>query len=109
MQKNKKEKAKEFEEGLNKKFKKRRKTCRGGKEHDFLLTVPEYERINGKISPEMIIEYYKLKEEERDLDIKMREKYEKIGIRKGLSFKSYRLQKICKYYICSVCGKNDYK
>lgn len=104
MKQNKKEKAKEFHEEKMKKYT-RRKTCRGGKEHDYLLTIP-YQKLTKDITPEMIIGYYKLKEEEEVFEKSIREKYEKLGIRQ---FGSFRMFRTLRHYICSVCGKNDCK
>lgn len=105
MEKNKRKKAIKFHQDLyDKKYKKRRKTCKGGKEHDWLLTLPDYIKITKPITPEMIIGYYKLEKEEREINIKSIEKFEKLGIRKFSGWNP-----TMKYYICSRCGKRDYK
>lgn len=105
MQKNKREKALAFhKENHSKKIRcKKRETCRGGKDHDWLLTIPDYIKTVKEMTPEMITEYYKIREKEEKFKKEIDNDFIKIGIKKY----TYNNQ-ITKYYICSVCGKKEY-
>ena len=111
MQKNKKEKAKKFHKEINEERRRKygiKKTCKGGKEHDWLLTIPDYLCGGLDITPKMINGYYKIQEKEHNFSIEMDKEYEKIGMKKTKSFlRSWK--QTYKYYICSVCGKKDYR
>lgn len=81
---------------------KKRDTCKGKREHDYCLTLPEYmiRYLTRDITPEAIIVYYETEEAVYDFEKKIAEKLEKYGIRQ------HRYSGTpSKYYVCSVCGK----
>lgn len=102
-------KTKNWEEPTGKGKFKARDTCRGGKEHNYLLTLPDYiTRLYlgvDEITPEAILEYYKHIERVKEFESKEEKILNVFGI-KGVSLSS---RSNMRYYICSVCGKRDYK
>ncbi len=85
----------------------KKKTCKGGRPHEFKLCLPSYvDQHNGDVSEKGILEYYlsedrieKFKENEGEI-------LDGFGIKKRFSswpFKSSR------HYKCEVCGKQDYR
>lgn len=84
----------------------KRKLCRGGKPHTFQLSLPSYVKVLGYPTQEGIIEYYKTEERKVELMKQENEKLVKFGIilnsRHGFSNNS-------KYFICEVCGKQEYE
>jgi len=83
----------------------KRKLCRGGKEHDFQLSLPSYVKVLGYQTQEGIIEYYKIEAEKLRLIKEQNEKLVKFGI---ILNNRYGFGRDSKYFTCSVCGKQDY-
>lgn len=92
------------EEELNKKLSKR-KLCKGGKEHDWVLCLPPYVDIKGsELGLDKVEEYYRIEDEREDFMIACDERLEAIGI-KTRSFRLSSLRGRRRSYICSVCLK----
>ena len=84
----------------------KRKLCRGGRPHDFQLTLPSYVKVIGYPTPEAILEYYRIEEVKRELIKKENEKLVSFGI---ILNDRYGFGRDTKYFVCSVCGKLDYE
>lgn len=84
---------------------KTRKTCRGGREHDFQLSLPKYISENVDLPLSSIEEYYKSEERISEFMRKESELLHSLGIKKNWGFRGAR---IYKYYKCTVCGKQEY-
>lgn len=100
-------KTKKWEETTGQGKFKPRDTCRGGRDHDYLLTLPDHVLRYGMksdITPEMITGYYEHRERERDFMEREDEILGSLGLR-ALQFRP----ECSKYYICSVCGKRKYE
>lgn len=84
---------------------KKRDTCRGGKEHSFLLTLPHYlpDRVSmeASITPQAIVEYYASKERL----CAFLEKENAILASYGLTNRFMEWFRNDKDFICEVCGK----
>lgn len=92
------------DETFNRKLSKR-KLCKGGREHDFILYLPPYVKVEGSILGfDKVEEYYKIEDEREDSDIAFDERLEAIGIKSRL-FRVGRLYGRRRHYICSVCLK----
>jgi hypothetical protein len=85
---------------------KKRVTCKGGKQHNFVLLVPPYyRRIGGKpLTPEQTLMFYELQTREAVFDKGQDEAY----VRSGLAY-SNRDHGVSYFYKCSVCGKEKYE
>ena len=83
----------------------KRKLCKGGREHDWMLCLPSYVRTNGTILGfDKVEEYYKIEDEREDALIAFDERLERIGIK----IRYYNVRKLFgrrRSYICSVCQK----
>lgn len=86
---------------------KKRKLCRGGKEHDFILTLPPYVQTESSVlGIEVAQDYYRIEREKEELIEQKEEELARLGIKTRL----YRGGgTIGRYYICSVCQKREYK
>lgn len=92
------------EEELHRKTSKR-KLCKGGREHDWMLCLPSYVTANdSSLGLDKVEEYYKIEDEREDAEIAFDERLESIGI-KSRSFKLSRLYGRRRSYICSTCLK----
>lgn len=95
----------EFEasEAIRLKSLKKREQCRGGKAHDFILSLPyPYERLS--VTPEAVEEYYRHEERVARFFEEETEILKGFGIDRRLSFFEKNVRK---HYICSRCGKKD--
>jgi hypothetical protein len=84
----------------------KRKLCRGGRPHDFQLALPSYVKVVGYPTQEGIVEYYKIEEAKKTLIKQENEKLIKFGI---ILNDRFGFGRDTKYFICSVCGKQDYE
>ena len=97
------------EDVIKNKFAKR-KTCKGGREHDFILTLPPYIHTrNSLLGIEVAEEYYRIEEEmETAIDVYIEKKtkaMKELGIESNYgSIRSFGRNN-GRYYICSVCKK----
>ena len=83
----------------------KRKLCKGGREHDWMLCLPSYVSVQGSaLGLDKVEEYYKIEDEREDAEIAFDERLEAIGI-KSRSFRVSRLFGRRRSYICSVCLK----
>jgi len=80
-----------------------KKTCRGGKAHDYVLVLPEYISYNEgyKFNPE---KYYAIMDARYDFIEKQDQELKKMGIgsRTSANYRSTR------HLICSICKKKEY-
>lgn len=79
-------------------------TCKGGKEHDFVLVLPE--RVTTKTSIlgiDVAEQYYAIEKERNDMNKEYDQKLKDLGIfsRCGWPFDRGSIR----HYVCSVCGK----
>jgi len=107
MKKYDREKKKWVEEtDINKKLKKR-ELCRGGKEHDYVLVLPEHVTYTEdyKHNPEA---YYAILDEIEEFSLKAMERITALGVvSKYYSMPSkYRRVRL---YLCSVCKKKHHE
>jgi len=83
----------------------KRKLCKGKREHDYVLVLPDHVTYNEdyKFNPEL---YYKIMEEKREFALKQEQKLSKAGIfpKYGHSFFVES-----KTYMCTVCKKQDWR
>ena len=83
----------------------KRKACKGGKEHDWILCLPYGVRDQDSVlGLDKIEEYYKIQDEREDAEIAFDERLEALGI-KTFSFRFGKLLGRHRSYICSVCMK----
>jgi hypothetical protein len=80
-------------------------TCKGKKEHQFVLVIPKYYKLITPMTTEQINMFYHLQEREVTFNKGQSEAYERIGLRK------YSNSAVIYYYKCAVCGKekSEYK
>lgn len=78
-------------------------TCKGKKEHQFILTFPKYYRLTSPMTVEQINIFYQLEERYCAFMKGQLEAYERIG------FKKYSNPAVSYFYKCSVCGKEKYE
>jgi hypothetical protein len=84
---------------------KKRKLCKGGREHDWLLCLPRHVRHNDSILGFNVAEeYYKIHPETEDMELAYDERLELLGI-KSFSMRISRLFGRRRSYVCSVCNK----
>lgn len=86
----------------------KRKLCKGGREHDFILVLPPYVRtVNSILGIDIAEKYYQIELEIEQLLAEKHKELEAIGILHKpygrITGKQFR------YYVCSVCKKNEYK
>jgi len=83
----------------------KRKLCKGGREHDWVLCLPPYIRDkDSALGLDKVEEYYRIEDEREDMDIAFDEKLAAIGITSA----GFRLKSLFgrrRYYMCSVCFK----
>ena len=80
-------------------------TCKGKKEHQFVLSIPKYYILTTPMTTEQVNIFYELEERYCAFMRGQSEAYERIGLKK------YSSPGICYFYKCSICGKekNEYK
>lgn len=84
---------------------KKRELCRGGKEHDYILTLPPYIHTETSVLGIDVAErYYEIERERDELNEAQDIKLAELGIKGRRGFSSRT-----KYYICAVCKKNKYE
>lgn len=92
------------EEELDKKLAKK-KTCKGGKEHDWILCLPSYVSYKDTaLGIEVAEQYYAIEDAREDMNIALDSQLEAIGI----NSRTYRVGKLLgrrRDYVCSVCLK----
>lgn len=81
-----------------------KKVCRGGKPHDFVLVLPTWGVKWDGVSPYDAEAYYKAMEERAEFI----EKQNQALAKKGIIVRD-RTRTETKYYVCSVCKKQDYE
>lgn len=82
----------------------KRKLCKGGKEHDWVLCLPAYAKSDTALGLDKVEEYYRIEDERADMETAFDERLEALGIESN----SYRFSKLLgrrRSYICSVCLK----
>lgn len=83
----------------------KRKLCKGGREHDWVLCLPPYVTTHTSVlGLDMVEEYYRIEDEREDAEIAFDKRLEDIGI-KSHSFRLKSLLGRRRSYICSVCLK----
>ena len=83
----------------------KRKNCKGGKEHDWILCLPPYTNVHSSaLGLDKVEEYYRIEDEREDADIAFDERLEAIGIKSRLCNVSKMFGRR-RAYICSVCLK----
>lgn len=86
----------------------KRKTCKGGREHDWILCLPPYVKTDSILGLDKVEEYYKIEDERESKDIELDKKLQEIGV----EISNYRWLGrigINRHYICSVCLKRKYE
>ncbi len=84
---------------------KKRKACKGGQEHDWMLCLPSWAHHNNtELGFDVAKKYYEIEDAREDMDIAFDEKLEELGI-KGMEFRISKLLGRRRSYICSVCQK----
>ena len=92
------------EEELEKKLKKR-KLCKGNREHDYILVLPPYiKHKTSLLGAEVAEDYYRIERERDELNEAKDKELQAIGINRRTGFRSNH-----KNYLCAVCGKREYK
>lgn len=86
---------------------KKAKLCRGGKPHDYQLTVPHHLRDHNEYTPEAVLEYYASEERIKNFIAHEMEILKSLGIVRARSFGFG--SPITKYFVCSVCKKQEYE
>lgn len=99
-------KTKNWEEPTGKGKFKPRDTCRGRKEHEYILALPDYLRITDEIKPELVEEYYLSEERRNAFNSAEDKKLEALGMK--TNFWS-RYIEVRRYYRCIVCDKRKYE
>lgn len=97
---------KKYEEATDIKLKKR-ELCRGGREHDYLLVLPDHVSYNEnyKFNPE---EYYRIMDELRTAEEMYNKKILEMGI--GGRWGSFNMSsRTARSYCCSICKKKKYE
>jgi hypothetical protein len=85
----------------------KRKLCKGGREHEWMLCLPSYLTVaSSALGLDKVEEYYKIEDEREDAEIAFDERLEAIGI-KSRSFRISRLLGRRRSYICTVCYKQS--
>lgn len=83
---------------------KKRETCKGGKEHEWVLMIPKYISRTHNLSKEEIREYYKIEQDRIDFETTLADRCAKIGV-KG----RYWIGGNSKFYMCAICKKEKYE
>lgn len=83
----------------------KRHTCKGGREHDWVLCLPSYVTVHDSaLGLDKVEEYYKIEDEREDAEIAFDERLEAIGVKsQAFRFGSFFGRR--RSYICSVCLK----
>lgn len=86
----------------------KRKFCKGGKEHDWILCLPQYvSTTDGTVlGLDKVEEYYKIEDEREDAEIAFDERLAKLGIKSRLLHSSFFGRR--REYVCTVCLKRKY-
>lgn len=87
---------------------KKKQTCRGGKEHDFVLVLPRYVNTIGVPTKEAIEEYYASERRRFLFSKKEKEILESVGIKVNFGY-GYLRDGVSVNLQCTVCGKLEYK
>lgn len=83
----------------------KRKMCKGGKEHDWMLCLPSYVKVEGSaLGLDKVEEYYRIEDEREDAEIAFDERLQAIGVQSRL-FRWGSLRGRRRSYICTVCLK----
>lgn len=82
-----------------------RDTCRGKKDHEYILALPDYLRITDDIKPELVEEYYLSEERRNAFNSEEDKKLESLGMK--TNFWSNR--EVHRQYRCIVCDKRKYE
>lgn len=87
---------------------KSRELCRGGKEHDYLLTLPPYRFswFTDEVTAKAITTYYEVQERTEAFTKEQDAILAEVGLKNG-GYGFYN--RTLKHFICSVCGKRDMK
>ena len=83
----------------------KRKLCKGGKEHQWILCLPPFISVDGSVlGLDKVEEYYRIEDEREDAEVAFDERLEALGIH-SRSFRFGKLMGRRRHYICSVCQK----
>lgn len=89
---------------------KARDLCKGHKEHDYILALPNHFSragvITDEIKPEAIAEYYASEERRRAFEEEEEAKLLALGLNLG---RGRWRHTVSKFYRCVVCGKQKYE
>lgn len=92
------------EEDFDKKQAKR-KLCKGGREHQWILCLPSYVHCqDSALGLDKVEEYYRIEDEREDAEVAFDERLEAIGI-KSRSFRIGQLFGRRRSYVCTECFK----
>lgn len=84
----------------------KRKMCKGGREHDWMLCLPPHVKTDTELGLDKVIEYYKIQDEFEDMEIEFQERLEEIGVSSAsIWFRALRGRH--RSYICTVCLKRS--
>jgi hypothetical protein len=84
---------------------KKKKLCRGGKEHDYQICLPDFLDKNQNLQLNIIQEYYN----SQDRVLKFLSKEQELLVNLGIERRyTHSVDRIYRYYKCSVCGKKEY-
>ena len=94
-----------LEEEQVKKSNKKRKLCKGGREHDWMLCLPSY-KAHHKTSYgfDVAEAYYKIEDAREDKEVEFDLQLEELGIA-GMGMRLSRLFGRRRSYVCTVCLK----
>ena len=81
-----------------------RDTCKGGRPHDYILSLPSYIKITDAIQPEAIPEYYLSEERRQKFNHEEDEKLASLGLRTS----RWQPKEVTRYYRCVICDKRKY-
>jgi hypothetical protein len=102
-------KTKKWEETTGQGKFKTRDSCKGHREHDYILALPPYFAISGiitdDIKPQAITEYYASEERREQFNNAEDAKLLALGLNMGKRYKSWARSK---FYRCVACNKQKY-
>jgi hypothetical protein len=84
---------------------KKKDTCRGGREHDWVLVLPRDKEFKEKVSADAIKRYYELCDEEYHFRENLNKEIDLLGIKS--CYYTFGLWKKQRHYICATCGKTE--
>lgn len=82
-----------------------RETCKGGREHDFIVCLPSWVKVTDDVVPELIEEYYASEKRRADFEHAEDEKLAALGLRGN----RWSPKTTTKHMRCTVCDKRKYQ